>query len=349
MKLRSAAGNKAGEDMDAGLQITLAIDGTSNKNVPGLNMADLRTQLCERRKIEKEAGVEWDWDSYVRVSEALDEALAIRAMHANRSGSEVYSADDRRNLTLGNTVAPVEQQDKARVVAPVSEAREQGDSVDEKILKFHERMVAPKLDKMQGELGELASAMGLLAGSVKGIESNVGTLTSSIESMLTNGLQGLKTAIQSEVVAAVQAASPAKAAAAASTVATAPPQQQQPSGQQQQGQPQQQAQWQPQQWQPQVQVPAQQWQPQPQMMAQPWQQQQQMMMQAPPWQQQQAMQGQAQPQGWNGPGTAPPGTLLASGKYAPPAGAKWTEGGLAICLKCGKAGHTRKECTNAPG
>ena len=60
---RSAAGNKAGGNMDAGQQITLAINGTSNKNVPGLNMADLQTQLCERRKIEKQAGVEWDWGS----------------------------------------------------------------------------------------------------------------------------------------------------------------------------------------------------------------------------------------------------------------------------------------------
>jgi len=170
---RSAAGNRAGEDMNAGLQITLAIDGTSNKNVPGLNMADLRTQLCERRKIEREAGVEWDWDKYVQVSEALDATLAIRASHANRSGSEVYSADERRSLTLGNTVAPVDQQDKARVVAPVGEARDQGDSVDDKISRFHERMVAPKLNKMQGELGELTSTVGSLAGSVKGIESDV--------------------------------------------------------------------------------------------------------------------------------------------------------------------------------
>ena len=334
---RNAAGMRAGEDMDAGLQITLAIDGTSNKNVPGLNMADLRTQLSERRRIEKDAGVDWDWDSYLRVSEALDEALAIRATHANRSGSEVYSADERRSLTSGNTVAPVERQDKAMVVAPVGETRGQGDSVDEKILKFHERMVAPKLDKMQGELGELASAMGSLAGSVKGIESNVETLASSIESMFTKGLQGMQTVLQSEVVAAVQAASPAKAGAAAPTVAPDPPQQQQPQGQQQQWQPQQQVQWQPPQWQPQGQMPAQQWQQQPQMMVPPWQQQQ-MMMQAPPWQQQQARQGQAQPQGWGGPGTAPPGTLLASGKYAPPAGAQWTAEGLAICLKCGKAG-----------
>lgn len=207
---RNTAGNKAGEDMDAGLQITLAIDGTSNKNVPGMNMADLRTQLCERRKIEKEAGVEWDWDSSLRMPEALDEALAIRATHVNRLGSEIYSADERKSLTLGNTVAPVEQQDKARVVAPVGEARNQGNSVDEKIMKCHEKMVAPKLDKMQGELGELANAMGSLAGSVKGIESNVGTHTSNIEIMLKNGLQGLQTVLQSEVVAAVQAASPAK-------------------------------------------------------------------------------------------------------------------------------------------
>ena len=79
----------------------------------------------------------------------------------------------------------------------------------------------------------------------------------------------------------------------------------------------------------------------------------------PQWQQQQvgqqqlqagwaAQQQQAQPPQHGIPAytRAAPGTLLPSGKYAPPAGSTWTASGAPICNFCKQEGHISSACPN---
>ena len=84
----------------------------------------------------------------------------------------------------------------------------------------------------------------------------------------------------------------------------------------------------------------------PQQQVQSWQQQ--------PMEQQQlqagwaAQQRQAQPPQHGIPAytRAAPGTLLPSGKYAPPAGSTWTASGAPICNTCQQEGHISSACPN---